>query len=66
MLLDRPGKDFFDDHRFDPILAWLDELRVPIYIHPGISTSTDPTALLWQPQERSYRTTLALRLGLAQ
>ena len=35
MLLGRPGDVFFDDSRFDPIYAKLNELRVPIYLHPG-------------------------------
>ncbi len=35
MLLGRPGDMFFDDPRFEPIFAKLNELRVPIYLHPG-------------------------------
>ena len=35
MLLGRPGDVFVDDPRFDPIFAKLNELRVPVYIHPG-------------------------------
>ena len=35
MLLGHPGDVFLDDSRFEPILAKLNELRVPIYMHPG-------------------------------
>jgi predicted TIM-barrel fold metal-dependent hydrolase len=35
MLLGRPGEVFLDDARFEPVLATLNELRVPLYIHPG-------------------------------
>jgi predicted TIM-barrel fold metal-dependent hydrolase len=31
----RPGKTFLDDARFEPVLAKLNELTVPIYLHPG-------------------------------
>ena len=36
LLLGRPGDAFLDDSRFEPILAKLNELRVPIYMHPGV------------------------------
>ncbi len=35
LLLGRPGDTFLDDPRYDPILEKHDELRVPIYVHPG-------------------------------
>ncbi len=35
MLLGRPDQVFLDDPRFEPILDKLNELRVPIYLHPG-------------------------------
>ena len=36
MLIGCPGEDvFLDDPRFEPILAKLEELQVPIYLHPG-------------------------------
>lgn len=31
----RPGQTFLDDERYEPVLAKLNELRVPIYVHPG-------------------------------
>jgi uncharacterized protein len=35
LLLGRPGKVFLDDARYEPVLAKLNELKVPIYLHPG-------------------------------
>ena len=35
LLIGRPGDTFLDDPRYHPILAKLNELRVPIYLHPG-------------------------------
>ena len=35
LLLGRPGETFLDDPRFSVMLAKLNELRVPIYLHPG-------------------------------
>lgn len=32
----RPGETFLDDARYAPILAALDELKVPLYVHPGL------------------------------
>lgn len=32
----RPGDTFLDDPRYAPILAMLDELNVPLYVHPGL------------------------------
>jgi uncharacterized protein len=35
LLMGRPGETFLDDPRYDPVLAKLNELKVPIYVHPG-------------------------------
>lgn len=35
LLTGRPGDTFLDDPRYEPVLAKLDELEVPIYVHPG-------------------------------
>ncbi|HTB13610.1 MAG TPA: amidohydrolase family protein [Bryobacteraceae bacterium] len=35
LLLGRPGQTFLDDARYEPVLAKLSELNVPIYLHPG-------------------------------
>lgn len=32
----RPGNHFLDNARYAPILAALDELNVPLYVHPGL------------------------------
>jgi len=31
----RPGDTFLDDERYEPVLAKLNELKVPVYVHPG-------------------------------
>ncbi len=31
----RPGHGFLDDVRYEPVLAKLNELNVPLYVHPG-------------------------------
>jgi predicted TIM-barrel fold metal-dependent hydrolase len=36
LLLGRPGEDFLDDERYEPILAKLNELKAPLYVHPGV------------------------------
>ncbi len=36
LLVGRPGSTFLDDVRYEPVLATLEELGVPLYIHPGI------------------------------
>jgi predicted TIM-barrel fold metal-dependent hydrolase len=35
LLVGRPGETFLDDPRYEPVLAKLNELQVPIYVHPG-------------------------------
>jgi predicted TIM-barrel fold metal-dependent hydrolase len=35
LLLGRPGPTFLDHTRYEPVLAKLNELKVPIYLHPG-------------------------------
>jgi uncharacterized protein len=35
LLMGRPGEAFLDDARYDPVLSKLNELKVPIYVHPG-------------------------------
>jgi predicted TIM-barrel fold metal-dependent hydrolase len=35
LLIGRPGKTFLDDPRYEPVLAKLAELKVPLYVHPG-------------------------------
>ena len=35
LLIGRPGDTFLDDPRYEPILAKLNELGAPLYLHPG-------------------------------
>jgi predicted TIM-barrel fold metal-dependent hydrolase len=35
LLMGRPGATFLDDERYGAVLAKLEELAVPIYVHPG-------------------------------
>ncbi|WP_322028573.1 amidohydrolase family protein [Paraburkholderia sp. J76] len=35
LIVGRPGETFLDDPRYEPVLAKLNELQVPIYVHPG-------------------------------
>ena len=35
LLIGNPGDSFLDDPHYAPVLAKLDALRVPIYVHPG-------------------------------
>ncbi|QRX81741.1 amidohydrolase family protein [Glaciimonas sp. PAMC28666] len=35
LLSGRPGLTFLDDPRYEPVLAKLNALKVPIYVHPG-------------------------------
>ena len=36
LLIGTPGETFLDDPRYEPVLARLNDLRVPIYVHPGL------------------------------
>ncbi len=35
LLIGRPGESFLDDERYEPVLAALNELKAPLYVHPG-------------------------------
>ena len=59
MLIGRPGDAFLDDPKFEPILAKLDELRVPIYMHPGY-----PLPQVQQPYYGGLGTQITARLSL--
>ncbi len=59
LLLGRPGEAFLDDARFDPILAKLDELHVPFYLHPG-----PPLPQVQQPYYGGLGTEVTARLSL--
>jgi predicted TIM-barrel fold metal-dependent hydrolase len=36
LLVGRPGQKFLDDARYEPVLAVLNQFKVPIYLHPGV------------------------------
>ena len=59
LLLGHPGNMFLDDPRFEPVLAKLDELRVPIYMHPGY-----PLPQVQQPYYGGLGTEVTARLSL--
>jgi predicted TIM-barrel fold metal-dependent hydrolase len=39
LLLGRPGRTFLDDPLYEPVLAMLNKLKAPIYLHPGFPLS---------------------------
>lgn len=55
----RPGETFLDDSRYEPILAALDELRVPLYLHPGL-----PLPAVQAPYYGGFDRELAARLSM--
>ena len=59
LLIGRPGDTFLDDPRYDPILAKLNELRAPIYLHPGA-----PLPQVQQPYYGGLATQVTARLSL--
>ena len=59
LLIGRPGETFLDDSRFDVVLAKLNELRVPIYLHPG-----PPLPQVQQPYYGALGTQVTARLSL--
>lgn len=59
LLLGRPGETFLDDAQFDVILAKLDQLRVPLYLHPG-----PPLPQVQQPYYGGLGTEVSARLSL--
>ena len=59
LLLGRPGDTFLDDSQYEPILAKLNELRVPIYLHPGY-----PLPQVQQPYYGGLGTQVTARLSL--
>jgi predicted TIM-barrel fold metal-dependent hydrolase len=55
----RPGESFLDDPRYAPILAALDELQVPLYVHPGL-----PLAAVREPYYGGLERELSARLSM--
>ena len=59
LLIGRPGQTFLDDPRYEPVLAKLNELRVPIYVHPGA-----PLPQVQKPYYGGLDKTVTARLSL--
>lgn len=59
MLSGRPGKTFLDDARYATVLATLNELGVPLYVHPGI-----PLPAVQAPYYGGFDRELSARLSL--
>ena len=59
LLIGRPGQTFLDDARHQCVLAKLDALRVPLYVHPGV-----PLPQVQQPYYAGLGTEVSARLSL--
>ncbi|WP_320150313.1 amidohydrolase family protein [uncultured Tolumonas sp.] len=55
----RPGETFLDDPRYSPILAAFDELKVPLYVHPGL-----PLSAVQAPYYGGFDRELSARLSM--
>lgn len=55
----RPGDTFLDDARYAPILAAFDELKVPLYVHPGL-----PLPAVQAPYYGGFERELGARLAM--
>ena len=55
----RPGDTFLDDPRYEPVLAALSELGVPLYVHPGL-----PLPAVQAPYYGGFERELAARLSM--
>ena len=59
LLAGRPGETFLDDPRYEPVLAALAALRVPLYVHPG-----PPLPAVREPYYGGFDKTVSARLSL--
>ena len=59
LLIGRPGVTFLDDPRYEPVLARLAALRVPLYVHPG-----PPLPQVREPYYGGFDKDLGARLSL--
>ena len=59
LLIGRPGQTFLDDPRYEPVLAKLAELKVPLYVHPG-----PPLPQVQLPYYGGLQKTVTARLSL--
>ena len=55
----RPGDSFLDDPRYAPILGAFDELKVPLYVHPGL-----PLPAVQAPYYGGFERELGARLAM--
>ncbi len=58
LLIGRPGKTFLDDARYEPVLAKLNELKLPLYVHPGV-----PLPQVQQPYYGGFAGEVTVRLS---
>lgn len=58
LLIGRPGQTFLDDERYEPVLAKLNKLRVPLYVHPGV-----PLPQVQQPYYSGFGKEVTARLS---
>ena len=59
LLFGRPGASFLDDPRYEPVLAKLNQLRVPLYAHPG-----SPLPQVQEPYYGGFSKAVTARLSL--
>ena len=59
LLIGRPGQTFLDDPRYEPVLAKLSELKLPLYVHPGA-----PLPQVQQPYYGGLDKVVTARLSL--
>ena len=59
LLVGRPSETFLDDARYEPVLAKLDQLRVPLYLHPG-----PPLPQVREPYYGGFGKEVSARLSL--
>ncbi len=59
LLVGRPGQTFLDDPHYEPVLAKLAELKVPLYVHPG-----SPLPQVQRPYYGGLDRTVTARLSL--
>ncbi len=59
LVVGRPGGTFLDDERYRPVLAMLDALGVPLYVHPGV-----PLPQVQQPYYGGLKGAVTARLSL--
>lgn len=55
----RPGDTFLDDARYGPVLAAFEELKVPLYVHPGL-----PLPAVQAPYYGGFERELSARLAM--